>query len=84
MLHQVENSYEKTLDRIHVCKISMFTYVKNKAKLTDMSKIDEHIWIHVIDIYDMKNKAKYSLSQNISKMIQWIHHEYVSIQILLY
>ena len=36
-------------------KIFMCTYVK---KLTDMSKIDEYIWIHVIDIYDMKNKAK--------------------------
>ena len=34
----------------------MFTYVK---KLTDMSKIEEYIWIHVIDIYNMKNKAKY-------------------------
>ena len=31
-------------------------------KLTDMSKIDEYICIYVIDIYDMKNKAKYSLS----------------------
>ena len=37
----------------------MCTNVRN---LTDMSKIDEYIWIHVIDIYDMKNKAKYSLS----------------------
>ena len=31
-------------------------------KLTDMLKIDEYRWIHVIDIYDMKNKAKYSVS----------------------
>ena len=36
----------------------MCKYVK---KMTDMSKIDEYIWIHVIDIYDMKNKAKYFL-----------------------
>ena len=43
----------------------MFTYVKI---LTDMSKIYEYIWIHVIDIYDMKNKAKYALSYNISTM----------------
>ena len=40
MLHQAEKSYEKTLYRIHVCKISVFTYIK---KLTDMSKIYEYI-----------------------------------------
>ena len=59
MLHQVDNSCEKMLYRIHVCKISMWTYVK---KLTDILQIDEYVGIHVIDIYDMKTMGKYSLS----------------------
>ena len=59
MPNQVENSYEKMLYRIHVCKIPMCTYVK---KLTDISQIDEYIQIHVTDIYDMKNTGRYSLS----------------------
>ena len=58
----------------------MCVYVK---KLTDISQIDEYIWIHVIDIYDMKNMGKYSLSLHMSAIFQWIHHEYLSIQILL-
>ena len=35
MLHQVENSYEKMLFRIYVCKISMSTYVKNDIYFID-------------------------------------------------
>ena len=53
MLHQVNNSYEKTLDRIHVWKISMCTYVK---ELQHISQTDEYQWIHVIAIYHIKKK----------------------------
>ena len=56
MLHQVDNSYEKTLDRIHVSKISMCIYVK---KLQHISQIDENKWIHVIAIYHTKKQGKY-------------------------
>ena len=55
MLHQVNNSYEKTLDRIHVSKISMCTTVK---ELQHISQIDEYKWIHVIAIYHIKNQGK--------------------------
>ena len=46
MLHHVENSYEKTLYRIYVCKISMCTYVK---------KIETYIkdrWIYMNTCYN--------------------------------
>ena len=62
---------QKTLDKIHVCKISIWTYVK---KLKHISQIDEYIWIHVIAICHMKNRAKYCLQYNISAMFQWFQH----------
>ena len=48
MLHQVDNSSEKTLDRIHVWKISMCTYVK---KLKHTSQIDEYKWIQISNLW---------------------------------
>ena len=42
MLHQVNNSYEKTWNRIHLWKISMCAYVKKiETYITD-----RWIWMH--------------------------------------
>ena len=61
MLHQVDNSYEKTLDRIHVSKIFMCTYVK---ELQHISQIDEYKWIHVIAIYHIQKQGKLFVGLN--------------------
>ena len=78
MLHQVDDSYEKTWNRIHLWKISKCTYVK---KLKHISQIDEYECIHVITICHMKKKAKYCLYYNINAMFHWVHYYNLSIQI---
>ena len=65
------------------CNISQTQYLCQKLQLSDTS-IYKYIWENVIDIYDTKNNAKYTLSYNITEMFEWIHNECVSIQILHY
>ena len=75
MLHQVDNSYEKTWNGIHLWKISMCTYVK---KLKHISQIEEYECIHVITMsYEKEGRVlfviQYQCNVSLSSLLQSVN-----------
>ena len=78
MLHQVDNSYEKTLNRIHLWKISMCTYVKIETYITD-----RWIWMYTCCNYMSYEKEgkvlfviQYECNVSLSSLLQSVNTKF--------